>query len=537
FDRRVTFGLPPVTLEIQAGDSGRQGCEDAIPTRGVEVSSSTCSSLKDTPPLMKSIDETSHLPPSSTGDLGLLAGRTTSLEHETGRPKSSQQASAAVLLNNEFSPANEMNSPWKMVAGPSENDVAAISEVAHTFCDMEDDVDTFSADEMAEDKMAQVMVGIPDDISNTKAYVSSTRAEVKRDCTWNEEVIVRPTLDVIRNGAKGWKATAVGYLLGKRPYFHHLKEYALSVWLGLREVTGTTNGLFFFQFKSIAAMEDIIEGGSWLFQGQSIVLQKWKPGMVLRKLRHTQVPIWIKLRHLPMELWTEEGLRTVASGVGKPLYTDAITRAYTRLDFARVCVMLDVTSNLPKHISIMTPHEDGGESPYKVDVEYEWLPPKCTSCMTLGYSAKECALNKTKQAKSPIAIYVPKVGAPRLAVHERSRNHPTDHMREEQTVTRDTTSIPPRLPPTLDREMRTPSPTRVVEKQREGQESPRADTRPNREERGKALVIYNTFDALHLLDDITWASQRWSGEHIINMSYRALLAACVYHIWKERNLS
>ncbi|KAL2225485.1 UNVERIFIED_CONTAM: hypothetical protein Sindi_3025100 [Sesamum indicum] len=37
-------------------------------------------------------------------------------------------------------------------------------------------------------------------------------------------------------------------------------------------------------------------------------------------------------------------------------------------------------------------------------------------------------------------------------------------------------------------------------------------------------------------DDITWASQRWRGKHIINMSYRALLAACVYHNWKERNL-
>ncbi|KAL2253038.1 UNVERIFIED_CONTAM: hypothetical protein Sindi_0098500, partial [Sesamum indicum] len=275
---------------------------------------------------------------------------------------------------------------------------------------------------MAEDEMAQVMVGIPDDISNTRAYVSSTRAdvssaraEVSRSradvssdaAAENGEVIVRPTLDAIRNGAKRWKATAV--------------------------------------------------------------------------------PVWIKLRHLPVELWTEEGLSTVASSVGKPLYPDAITRACTRLDFARVCVMLDITSNLPKHIIIMTPHEDGRESPYKVDVEYEWLPPKCTSCMTLGHSAKECALNKTKTAKPPIAIYVPKVGAPRPAVHERSRNHPTYHMREEQTVTRDTTSIPPRLPPTLDREMRRPSPTRVVEKQREGQESPRADTRPNREERGKAL--------------------------------------------------
>ncbi|KAL2237571.1 UNVERIFIED_CONTAM: hypothetical protein Sindi_0948800 [Sesamum indicum] len=36
--------------------------------------------------------------------------------------------------------------------------------------------------------------------------------------------------------------------------------------------------------------------------------------------------------------------------------------------------------------------------------------------------------------------------------------------------------------------------------------------------------------------DIEWASWKWRGEHIINRAYRTLLAACVYHIWKERNL-
>ncbi|KAL0287522.1 UNVERIFIED_CONTAM: hypothetical protein Sradi_7123900 [Sesamum radiatum] len=122
-------------------------------------------------------------------------------------------------------------------------------------------------------------------------------------------------------------------------------------------------------------MEEVIEGGPWLLNGQPIILQKWEPGMVLRKLQHTQMPVWIKLRHLPVELWTNEGLSTVASGIGKPLYLDAITRACTRLDFARVCVMLDIGSKLPKHIVIMIPREDGSEAACKVDVEYEWLPP------------------------------------------------------------------------------------------------------------------------------------------------------------------
>ncbi|XP_011101787.1 uncharacterized protein LOC105179848 [Sesamum indicum] len=61
----------------------------------------------------------------------------------------------------------------------------------------------------------------------------------------------------------------------------------------------------------------------------------------------------------------------------------------------------------------MTPDEDGGETPCKVDVEYEWLPPKYTDCMTLGHSAKECTLTKSqKQKKPPVKVYVPKVNTP-----------------------------------------------------------------------------------------------------------------------------
>ncbi|KAL0427388.1 UNVERIFIED_CONTAM: hypothetical protein Slati_2913600 [Sesamum latifolium] len=127
----------------------------------------------------------------------------------------------------------------------------------------------------------------------------------------------------------------------------------------VKDIIATVNGFYFFQFKIETAMEEVIEGGPWLFQGQSIVLQRWEPSLALRKYKNTQVPIWIKLRQLPIEFWTNEGLSTVASGIGRPLYPDAITKACTRLDFARVCVMLDITSKLSKHIVIMVPKEDG----------------------------------------------------------------------------------------------------------------------------------------------------------------------------------
>ena len=36
--------------------------------------------------------------------------------------------------------------------------------------------------------------------------------------------------------------------------------------------------------------------------------------------------------------------------------------------------------------------------------------------------------------------------------------------------------------------------------------------------------------------DVLWAARRWRGKHYVSTAYRALLASCVYHIWRERNI-
>ncbi|KAL2230768.1 UNVERIFIED_CONTAM: hypothetical protein Sindi_1671200 [Sesamum indicum] len=278
-----------------------------------------------------------------------------------------------------------------------------------------------------------------------QAFNNSTRKTLSyiAPTIQNGEVIVRPTLKIVRDGSKRWKFMAVGYFLGKRPYYYNLKEYAHSVWPALREVTATVNGFYFFQFKTVIDMEEVIEGGPWLYQGQPIVLQKWESRMAMRKLKHTEVPVWIRLRHLPMEYWTTEGLSTVASGVGKPLYPDAITRACTRLDFARVCVMIDVTHELKKHIIIMTPDEEGG-----------------------------CSLNKAqKQLKPPVTIYVSKVNVTIPTAPEK-RHSATNSKRMNA----------------------------VVREQGAGTEHVEHNI-PKHSDKGKAIVIYNAFDALHLIDD------------------------------------
>ncbi|KAL2226586.1 UNVERIFIED_CONTAM: hypothetical protein Sindi_2017300 [Sesamum indicum] len=181
-----------------------------------------------------------------------------------------------------------------------------------------------------------------------------------------------------------------------------------------------------------------------------------------------------------------EGLSTVASGVGKLLYPDAITRACTRLDFARVCIMLDITSKLPNHIIIMTPDERGGETPCKVDVEDEWVPPKCTGCMSLGHSIKDCPLTKpAKQTKPSVSVYVPKVAGPRIPRREENF---TNTLRVPQPETpRNSSRLQVEESESLPLDTHA-SPTRCGDKRRE--------------DKGKSLVIFNTFDTLQMLEDV-----------------------------------
>ncbi|KAL0430916.1 UNVERIFIED_CONTAM: hypothetical protein Sradi_0717600 [Sesamum radiatum] len=136
----------------------------------------------------------------------------------------------------------------------------------------------------------------------TLCYIPSERQ--------NGEIVVRPTIDMVHAGSRKWEVMTVGYFLGRKPPFHQVQAYFQSIWSSIQDVIATTNGFFF------VAIDEVIDGGPWLFQGQPLVLQRWEPRMALRKHSHTQVPVWIKLRHLPIEFWTEDGLSTVAGGIG-----------------------------------------------------------------------------------------------------------------------------------------------------------------------------------------------------------------------------
>ena len=68
--------------------------------------------------------------------------------------------------------------------------------------------------------------------------------------------------------------------------------------------------------------------------------------MQLTKCHHANIPLWIKLHNVPLQFWNEEGLRYIASVVGKPLYVDSLTIKKLRISYAGVCVEVHVEEQL-----------------------------------------------------------------------------------------------------------------------------------------------------------------------------------------------
>lgn len=131
--------------------------------------------------------------------------------------------------------------------------------------------------------------------------------------------------------------------------------------------------------------------GPWYISNRLIKLQYWKEGASLSNEVCTKAPVWVKLHHLPYSYWTAEGLSSVASGIGKPLFTDKITAKLDPMLFARICVGMHVTSNFPETLSVAVMNDNSEDFTFEeVRVEYQNRPASCPTSHTFGHSKLKC---------------------------------------------------------------------------------------------------------------------------------------------------
>ncbi|GJS09829.1 zinc knuckle CX2CX4HX4C containing protein [Tanacetum coccineum] len=218
------------------------------------------------------------------------------------------------------------------------------------------------------------------------------------------------------NGSTRFANTLYGYFIGKRIAFPVVEYYVRNNWgkYGLTRIMMNSKGFFFFQFKTLKGLEDVLENGPWMIRNSPIILKKWSMSTHLCKEELIHIPVWVKIHDVPIQVFSEDGLRIIASQIGKPIMLDSYTssmciESWGRSSFARCLIEINAEDVLKESLTIGVPLiEDTGFTIETITIEYEWKPPRCDLCKIFGHVHDHFP----KKVSIPITVVTPNVHTP-----------------------------------------------------------------------------------------------------------------------------
>nr|GEV95945.1 hypothetical protein [Tanacetum cinerariifolium] len=206
----------------------------------------------------------------------------------------------------------------------------------------------------------------------------------------------------IRAISERFANTAYRFFLGKNVAYPVVANYVRNTWgkYGLvRSMFNSSTRLFFFQFRSIDELDAMLENGPWFIQNNPLILKKWHPDENLLKEDVSTVPVLVKLHGVPVTSFSEDGLSAISTTLGTLLMLDSYTsdmfmQSWGRSIYVRVMIELQADMELKENnVMVMPKITKEGHYICNFCVEYEWKPPRCSSCKLFGHIHEECPKN------------------------------------------------------------------------------------------------------------------------------------------------
>ncbi|GJR16497.1 zinc knuckle CX2CX4HX4C containing protein [Tanacetum coccineum] len=163
--------------------------------------------------------------------------------------------------------------------------------------------------------------------------------------------------------------TLYGYFIGKRLAFPLVENYVKNTWgkYGVKRIQ-LHEDFFLFQFNTKEGMDRFWNMGAvGRYVREPLNVKCWVVNTDLKKAEITSAPVWVKFQHVPIVAYSEVGLSLISTQVGKPITLDSD----------------ELVVAIPKG-------KDMGHSLATVSIEYEWTPPRCSTCMIFGHLSKDC---------------------------------------------------------------------------------------------------------------------------------------------------
>ena len=165
----------------------------------------------------------------------------------------------------------------------------------------------------------------------------------------------------VRGTIELWKEKAlIGKFVGVWPKEKDLIKWISSVWnpKGHYDLQLGSKGFFTIIFFNQEDKDRILEGGPYFFFSAGLYLCPWKERFNPETEDLTVAPVWIRLFSLPGEYWDLDILRDIGNALGEFIKVSEQTKAQRYTSFARICVYLDLSKELPEAIKLSWEDEE-----------------------------------------------------------------------------------------------------------------------------------------------------------------------------------
>ncbi|GLU09453.1 hypothetical protein SLE2022_263150 [Rubroshorea leprosula] len=175
-----------------------------------------------------------------------------------------------------------------------------------------------------------------------------------------------------------WENSVIIKLLGKSMHFHVLHSRLLKEWKTENdfEIIDVGFGYYIVKFSSPQDYSMILSGGPYKLFDHYLAVQPWELGFNPARAKAPKATVWVKLHGVPIVCFYEVICLYLGSKIAKPIKVDPTTLLATRGKFARVCIEVDLSQQLPSSVDL-----DLEELPQSlILVEYEGLRKICFHC-------------------------------------------------------------------------------------------------------------------------------------------------------------
>lgn len=146
-------------------------------------------------------------------------------------------------------------------------------------------------------------------------------------------------------------------------------------------------GRFQFQFANEQDLVSVLENQPYHFSRWMVILQRWEP--TSSSSFPSLIPFWIDVKGIPVHLWSEETMTSVAKGAG------IFERAEITGTHARVRVTVNGLQPIVKQAFV--DFANGEE--VLADLIYERLEKHCKKCNRLDHEDKDCPSSRPRSSE------------------------------------------------------------------------------------------------------------------------------------------